>query len=56
MIGIVWKNPYIKGFAKFGKNPKFDPLTLINYDPSLLAKINSGQEINTVQDDGPDVF
>lgn len=55
-IGIIWKNPYIKGFAKFGKNPKFDPMTLINYDPSLLAKINAGQTINTIQDDGPDVF
>lgn len=56
MIGIIWKNPYIKGFAKFGKNPKFDPLTLVNYDSTALAKINAGQELNTIQDNSDPMF
>jgi hypothetical protein len=28
MTGIIWKNPYVKGFAKYQKNPKWDPLTM----------------------------
>jgi KaiC/GvpD/RAD55 family RecA-like ATPase len=23
MVGIIWKNPYVKGYAKYQKNPKF---------------------------------
>ena len=28
-IKLLWKNPHIKGYAKYQKNPLFDPLTLV---------------------------
>lgn len=39
MIGIIWKNPYIKGYAKYQKNPKFNPLILVNHKtgPTVLV-------------------
>ncbi|SMC52597.1 AAA family ATPase [Pedobacter nyackensis] len=29
MLGMVWKNPHIKGYAKYEKNPLFDPMVLV---------------------------
>lgn len=43
MIGIIWKNPHIKGYAKYEKNPLFDPMGLVV----------AGSRINTHPDTEP---
>lgn len=44
MIGIIWEPSYAKGHAKYQKNPKFDSTSLVNYDSTALARINSNQD------------
>lgn len=41
-IGIIWENPYVKGYEKFGKNPKYIPKQT-SFNPLQVKNIFNGE-------------
>lgn len=54
MTGIIWKNPYVKGFAKYQKNPKWDPLTMpVSTAAQTTPALAKAESITADQRDAP---